>query len=79
MEYISAMQAAEKWGITVKRVQVLCKANRIPGVNRVGHMWIIPFDAEKPLDARIKNGKYIGFRNRVKESESACGDLKTKR
>ena len=60
MGFISATQAAEKWGISVKRVQVLCKENRIPGVERVGKIWLIPDKAEKPTDKRIKSGAYIG-------------------
>lgn len=31
MEYMSAPQAAEKWGISERRVQILCSENRIPG------------------------------------------------
>lgn len=60
MGFISATQAAEKWRISVKRVQVLCKENRIPGVERVGRIWVIPEDAEKPIDKRVKSGAYIG-------------------
>ena len=59
MEYMSISQAAEKWGITPRRIQVLCKQDRIPGVTRIGYVWAIPLDAEKPKDARIKSGKYI--------------------
>lgn len=55
MEYISAPQAAEKWGILERRVQILCSQNRIPGVSKLGYMWLIPKDAEKPVDGRIKN------------------------
>ena len=29
------------------------------GAIRIGSVWGIPEDAEKPADARIKNGKYI--------------------
>ena len=60
MNYLTVRQAAEKWGISVKRVQVLCKENRIPGVERVGKIWLIPDKAEKPTDKRIKSGAYIG-------------------
>ena len=56
---MSISQAAEKWGITPRRIQVLCKQDRIPGVARIGYVWAIPMDAEKPKDARIKSGKYI--------------------
>lgn len=59
MEYMSISQAAEKWGITPRRIQVLCKQDRIPGVARIGYVWAIPLDAEKPKDARIRSGKYI--------------------
>ena len=59
MEYISISQAAKKWDISTRRIQVLCSQNRIPGAARVGYVWAIPKDAMKPADARIKSGKYI--------------------
>jgi len=52
MEYMSAKEAASKWGITDRRVQVLCEEGRIDGVFRLGNAWAIPADAEKPKDAR---------------------------
>ena len=52
MEYMSCPEAAEKWGISERRVQILCKQNRIPGVSKIGYMWLIPKDAEKPIDPR---------------------------
>lgn len=58
MEYMSISQAAEKWGITPRRIQVLCKQDRIPGAARIGYVWAIPLDAEKPKDARVRSGKY---------------------
>ena len=58
MEYMSISQAAEKWGITPRRIQVLCKQDRIPGAERIGYVWAIPMDAERPKDARIRSGKY---------------------
>lgn len=54
MEYISTLEAAKKWGISERRVQKLCEENRIPGVVRFSRMWLIPKDAEKPTDRRIK-------------------------
>ncbi len=53
-EYISAPDAAKKWGISERRVQKLCEENRIPGVARFNRMWLIPKDAEKPVDGRLK-------------------------
>ena len=52
MDYIAAKQAAERWGISLRRVQKLCSEGRIPSVERVGRDWLIPRDAEKPADAR---------------------------
>ena len=53
MEFISAREAAEKWGISQRRVAVLCSENRIADAAMVGNMWIIPANAQKPADARI--------------------------
>lgn len=52
VDYMSIAEAAEKWGITPRRVQVLCTQNRIPGLTKFGKAWAIPKDAEKPKDAR---------------------------
>lgn len=52
MEYMSAREAADKWGISQRRVAVLCSEQRIKEATMVGNMWIIPSSAEKPIDAR---------------------------
>ena len=59
MEYLSIRQTAEKWGLSKRRIQVLCSENRIPGAMKVDSSWVIPAYAEKPVDARIRSGKYI--------------------
>lgn len=59
MGYLSIRETAEKWGLSVRWVQTLCSTGRIEGVTRIGNMWVIPDDAKKPKDARIKSGKYI--------------------
>ena len=56
---MSIKQTSEKWGITVRRIQVLCTEGRIPGAPQSGVYWGMPGDAEKPGDQRIKSGKYI--------------------
>lgn len=55
MDYITAQETAAKWGITRRRVQILCVQNRIEGAKRMGNMWVIPKDVEKPIDRRFKN------------------------
>jgi len=52
MEFISAKEASEKWNISVRRVQVLCEQERISGAMKVGIVYIIPSNAEKPNDMR---------------------------
>ena len=52
LSYISAKEAAEKWNISQRRVSVLASENRIKGAMMVGNMWIIPSNAEKPIDKR---------------------------
>ena len=52
---MSAREASEKWNISHRRVSILCAENRIPNVAMLGNMWLIPRNAEKPVDARYKN------------------------
>ena len=54
MEFMSAREAADKWGISQRRVAVLCSEQRIKEATMVGNMWIIPSDAVKPADKRLK-------------------------
>ena len=63
MEYMTIAEAAKKWNISRRRVQTLCSQNRIPGLDRLGIVWMIPKGAEKPTDARIRSGKYIKAKN----------------
>ena len=53
MKYLSITQTAERWGISTRRIQILCGEGRVPGAIRIGSVWGIPEDAEKPADARI--------------------------
>lgn len=59
MKYISASEAAAKWDLSKRRVITLCNEGRIEGAQRAGAYWIIPENAEKPADARVKSGKYV--------------------
>ncbi len=54
MEYMSAPQAAEKWDISERRVQILCSKKRILCASKLGYMWLIPKDAEKSMNKRRK-------------------------
>jgi len=59
MEFLSIRQTSEKWGISPRRIQILCNQNRISGATKIGYSWVIPACAEKPKDARVKTGKYV--------------------
>lgn len=59
MGNITVKEAAEKWDISVRRVQTLCNEGKVDGAVLFSGVWAIPASAEKPADHRIKTGKYI--------------------
>lgn len=52
MEYLTTIEMSKRWGITSRRVAVLCEQGRIEGVVKKGKTWLIPYDSVKPEDAR---------------------------
>lgn len=52
MDYLTTAEVAKKWGITRRRVVVLCTESRINGAVQKGKIWLIPDDAKKPIDGR---------------------------
>lgn len=52
---ITTKQAAEKWGISDRRVRILCANGQIEGAFQRGRSWMIPDTAQKPTDGRIKS------------------------
>ena len=59
MAFMTIQEAAKKWNITERRIQVLCNSGRLEGAIKFGRQWAIPAELEKPDDARIKSGRYI--------------------
>ena len=53
--FMTVKQAAEKWGISDRRVRILCAGGKIPGAYQEGRGWKIPKDATKPADGRYKS------------------------
>lgn len=53
--FITVQEAAEKWSITPRQVQILCKEGRITGAMRMSRIWIIPEDAKKPTNDKRHN------------------------
>lgn len=53
MKYMDVKSASEKWGITPRRVRILCNDGRIDGAVRNGWSWVIPSSTPKPGDGRV--------------------------
>lgn len=65
--FVTAKEAAEKWGVSLRSVQALCAEGRIEGATKMARVWIIPADAEYPRDGRIINGNYKNWRKTERE------------
>ena len=57
MEYLTSVEMSEKWGITSRRISILCAEGRVDGAIKKGKTWLIPSDAQKPADARFKKNQ----------------------
>lgn len=55
--YLSIREAAEKWGVSQRRINQYCAEGRIPGAERFGGSWAIPENARKPGDPRREKKK----------------------
>lgn len=53
-KFMTTREASEKWNITERRINVLCKEGRIPGAYKENKRWLIPDETEKPADKRLK-------------------------
>ena len=63
---IHVKEAAKLWNIGERQVSHLCKIGKVNGALKQGRSWMIPVDAEKPADQRIKTGAYIQSAKTVK-------------
>ena len=54
MDFMTTKQAAELWGISQRRVSILCEQKRTDCVKKAGIMWLIPQYAKKPIDGRTR-------------------------
>ncbi|MGN0907060.1 MAG: hypothetical protein ACI4NM_07920, partial [Bullifex sp.] len=52
-KYIGVKEAAKKWGISDRRVRILCEQGRIEGAIKLEWSWTIPADTPKPFDGRL--------------------------
>lgn len=57
--FMTAKQAAEKWGLSDRRVRILCAEGKIPGAFQERRGWKIPVEAAKPADGRFKSAEKL--------------------
>ena len=56
-DWITAQEVAETWGISDRRVQILCANGKVEGAIRLKRGWLIPKGTPKPPDGRASNGR----------------------
>lgn len=73
--YLTAIETAERWNITTRRVQILCNQNRVSGAIKESGVWLIPYGTKKP--ERLKAGKKVDTMQqlRVLSLFSGCGGI----
>jgi len=74
-DYLSIKELADKWQVTIKYVQRLCRQGSIQGAIKIRGRWFIPVDAARPNDNRVKSGKYIGWRKKYHVDEKLDSHL----
>ena len=57
MDLMTTKEAAQIWGITIRRVQALCDNGQVPAAFKIGDIWVMPNDTPKPIDGRTKAAK----------------------
>ena len=59
MDYMTLKEAAEKWGVTPRRVNYYCAGGRTLGAVKMAGVWLLPKTVEKPMDACTKDFRKI--------------------
>ena len=59
MDYMTLKEASEKWGISTRQINYYCTEDRILGAVKMAGVWLVPKNADKPIDGRTKQGKAL--------------------
>ena len=59
MKTYTIREISDIWGISISRIARLCREGRIEGAIKDGRSWLIPIDAARPTDQRVKTGSYM--------------------
>ena len=57
MDYLTSVEISKKWGISSRRISLLCSEGRIEGAVKKGKTWLILAGTQKPADARLKKNR----------------------
>lgn len=55
MKYMNVRTAAKKWGVTERRITMLCRSGRVSDAIKEGNSWLLPINAVKPKDGRTSD------------------------
>lgn len=79
--YLSSEETANRWGISDRRVRVLCENGQVAGAMRSGKLWKIPASADKPRDGRTmrRMGIPAAMRGIIAEIDALKDRLSSKR
>ena len=55
MDYMTLKESSEIWGVTPRWINYYCSSGRIPGAVKMGTVWLIPKNSQKPADKRFKS------------------------
>ena len=73
---MTVKEAAEKWGLSERRVRVLCAQGKIPEAQHEGRSWRLPDAARKPDDGRYHKAESLFMRiDRKKQVLDSCRPL----
>lgn len=70
MQYLKVSEIAKKWGVSPRRVRVLCCEGKILGVIRKGKLYLIPQNTVKPADGRLSGSATLSDKNIKKMHQS---------
>lgn len=59
IDFLTVKEAGERWNVSGRMVTIYCKEGKIEGAIKKGNLWLVPIDAEKPVDGRTINAKRV--------------------
>ena len=66
-DWITAKEAAARWGLQERSVTGICRSGKIVGAHKEGGIWFIPENAEKPADRRVRSGAYLQKKEKIRK------------